>query len=89
MQHPIPEIFYATSRESEPEKIFYALSRKSEEKETTDLFQTLKPTSPIRLSWTHFRILLQESNNDARNWYASEAAKGFLMATTSCTQQNI
>ncbi|MCQ2232798.1 MAG: PDDEXK nuclease domain-containing protein [Paludibacteraceae bacterium] len=82
-----PEIFYATSRESESEKIFYALSRKSEEKETTDLFQTLKSTSPIRLSWTHFRILLQESNNDARNWYASEAAKE--MWSTRTLQRNI
>lgn len=82
-----PEIFYAASRESEIGDIFYALSRKSEDVEKTDMFQVLKPTSPIRLSWTHFRILLQEPNNDARNWYACEAANE--MWSTRTLQRNV
>lgn len=28
----------------------------------------------LRLNWTHFRILLQEENKEARDWYASESA---------------
>jgi predicted nuclease of restriction endonuclease-like (RecB) superfamily len=28
---------------------------------------------PIHLSWTHYRILLQESNKEAREWYEKEA----------------
>lgn len=51
------------------------------------MFQVLKPTSPIRLSWTHFRILLQEPNNDARNWYACEAANE--MWSTRTLQRNV
>ncbi len=31
--------------------------------------------TPIRLSWSHFRIILQEGNSEARAWYAREAAK--------------
>ena len=31
--------------------------------------------TPIRLSWSHFRIILQEENSEARAWYAREAAK--------------
>ncbi|MCF0207019.1 MAG: DUF1016 domain-containing protein, partial [Bacteroidales bacterium] len=27
----------------------------------------------LQLDWTHFRILLQEESNDARNWYALES----------------
>lgn len=28
------------------------------------------------LSWIHYRILLQELNDDARRWYEREAAPG-------------
>lgn len=31
--------------------------------------------SVILLSWSHYRVLLQEINNDARLWYAKEAAE--------------
>lgn len=32
--------------------------------------------TPIRLSWTHYRIILQEENPEARTWYANEAIVG-------------
>lgn len=37
--------------------------------------ENIIPDSPIRLSWSHFRIILQEENPEARTWYANEAAK--------------
>lgn len=33
------------------------------------------PKSSIKLSWSHYRILLQEENEVARRWYENEAAE--------------
>lgn len=43
--------------------------------------------TPIRLPWTHYRIILQEENWEARIWYANEAAKE--MWGTRTLQRNI
>lgn len=40
-----------------------------------DILDSVSPKSGVLLSWTHYRILLQEINNDARLWYAKEAAE--------------
>lgn len=40
-----------------------------------DIYSHLKSAHPIRLSWTHYSIILQEANADARAWYESEAAR--------------
>ena len=40
----------------------------------TNILQSLSAKSPIRLSWTHYRIILQEPNAEARAWYENEAA---------------
>lgn len=45
------------------------------------------PNTPIRLSWTHYRIILQEENPEARTWYANEATKE--MWGTRTLQRNI
>lgn len=50
-------------------------------------FDSITPELPIRLSWTHYRIILQETNSEARAWYASEAAKE--MWGTRTLQRNI
>ena len=42
---------------------------------------------PIRLSWTHYRIILQESNAKAREWYEQEAANE--MWSTRTLQRNV
>ena len=34
---------------------------------------SLRPKSGRPLSWTHYRILLQETSPEARVWYAKEA----------------
>ena len=77
--------FYAVSRKSEEadeEEIFHAVSRKSE-----NILQLVTAKSPIRLSWTHYRIILQESNKEARDWYEQEAARE--MWGTRTLQRNV
>ena len=79
-----PDLFYALSRKSEEdiENIFYAVSRKSE-----NIVNALHAKSPIHLSWTHYRIILQENNKEARDWYEQEAARE--MWGTRTLQRNV
>lgn len=62
--------------------IFHAVSGKSE-----NIIDSINSASPIRLSWTHYRIILQETNPQARAWYENEAAKE--MWGTRTLQRNI
>ena len=62
--------------------ILHALSAKSE-----NIFHALRAKSPIRLTWTHYRIILQESSKEARNWYEREAANEVW--STRTLQRNI
>ena len=52
--------------------IFHAMSGESE---FTDILQSLTAKSPIRLTWSHYAIILQESSKEARDWYEQEAAR--------------
>jgi predicted nuclease of restriction endonuclease-like (RecB) superfamily len=73
------------SRKSEGdglESIFYAASRNTE-----NIFQSLTGKFPIRLSWTHYRIILQEPDKAARDWYEQEAARE--MWGTRTLQRNV
>ena len=40
-----------------------------------NILDSVSTKSSIILSWTHYRVLLQELNDDARAWYAREAAE--------------
>ena len=40
-----------------------------------EILDSVSPESYPILSWTHYRILLQVDNTDARNWYMKEAAQ--------------
>jgi len=40
----------------------------------SDIYSKLVATRPVRLSWSHYRILLQVENEDALSWYENEAA---------------
>ncbi len=95
-----PDIFYAVRRKSDgtaEENIFHAVSRKSEIVNAVsaqsgmldwgNILQSLIAESPIRLSWTHYRIILQESNKEARDWYEQEAARE--MWGTRTLQRNV
>lgn len=80
-----PNIFHAVNGKLDAKdvyKIFHAESGKSEQ-----LLEYIEPYQPIRLSWTHYRIILQEQNSDAREWYANEATQE--MWSTRTLQRNI
>ena len=51
------------------------------------IFQSLTGKYPIRLTWTHYRIILQESSKEARDWYEQEAARE--MWGTRTLQRNV
>ena len=72
----------AVSRESEKEEldnIFYAVSGKSgttpQYAAPLEIMNAVRSKSPIRLSWTHYRIILQEPTEDGRAWYENEAVR--------------
>lgn len=80
-----PEFFHAASGKSTEDdyaNIFHAVSGKS-----GNIIDAICPNSPIRLSWTHYRIILQEQNADARVWYESEAANEIW--STRTLQRNV
>ena len=52
-----------------------------------DIYGQLKSTQPIRLSWTHYSIILQEPNSEARAWYEREATRE--MWSTRTLQRNV
>ena len=77
------ELFLNKNNESaNVQTILHALSAKSE-----NIFHALRAKSPIRLSWTHYRIILQENNKEAREWYEQEATRE--MWSTRTLQRNI
>jgi hypothetical protein len=57
--------------------IFHALSGKTE-----DIMNALRAKSPIRLTWTHYRIILQESSKEARDAYQGGIASRNRTAET-------
>lgn len=85
-----PEFFHAASGisiENNAKSIFHAMSEKCDDKPALNIFQSMTAKIPIRLSWTHYRIILQESNAEARAWYENEAANE--MWSTRTLQRNV
>ena len=87
-------IFHAVSRKSEnvpsvmgKSEIVNAVSAQSGMLDWGDILQSLIAESPIWLSWTHYRIILQENNKEARDWYEQEAARE--MWGTRTLQRNV
>ena len=83
-----PNFFHATSGKSGKEvtdSIFRALSGISSGHD--NILNSLRSKSPIRLSWTHYRIILQESTAEGRAWYENEAAQE--MWSTRTLQRNV
>ena len=52
-----------------------------------DIFQSLTGKFPIRLTWTHYSIIQQETTAEGRTWYENEAATE--MWNTRTLQRNI
>ena len=66
------------------DEIFQSVTGKSEEQ---DIYSVLKPVRPLKLEWTHYSIILQESSKEARDWYEQEAARE--MWGTRTLQRNV
>jgi len=94
-----PDFFHAVSGQSDDSKIVNAVSSQlpvainnivnavSSQSSMEAIFQSLTGKSPIRLSWTHYRIILQENSKEARDWYEQEAARE--MWGTRTLQRNV
>ena len=91
-----PNIFHAVIGKTE--NILQSATAKSQDDDLSDILQSLtaksenivnalRAQSPIRLSWTHYSIILQESNKEARDWYEQEAARE--MWGTRTLQRNV
>ena len=78
------EIVPTSTGQSEDFEIVNAMSSQSS---VADIMQSLAAKYPIMLSWTHYRIILQENSKDARDWYEREATKE--MWSTRTLQRNI
>ena len=86
-----PDIFHAVSGKSE---IVPSLTGKSENVpsltgllESVDFYGVLLPIRPLRLSWTHYSIILQDTSLEARHWYEQEATRE--MWGTRTLQRNV
>lgn len=66
------------------DEIFQSVTGKLEEQ---DIYSILKPVRPLKLEWTHYSIILQENNKEAREWYEQEAARE--MWSTRTLQRNV
>ena len=42
--------------------------------EQQDIYGLITSAQPLRLSWSHYAIILQEADKEARAWYEQEAA---------------
>lgn len=63
------QIVHSPSRQSEKMEKIYAVSRQLQ----VGILDAPCPNFSSRLSWTHYRILLQVTDKEARDWYAKEA----------------
>lgn len=90
-----PDFFHAVSGKSIESGIdlFHAVSGKSGKvsslgfSEQVNIYTQLEPTRALRLSWTHYRIILQELTAEGRAWYENEAA--MEMWSTRTLQRNV
>lgn len=81
-----PDIFHTVSGKSIEEQIVNT-ARSQFEENHINILNSLRSQSPIRLSWTHYRIILQENTDRGRAWYEQEAARE--MWSTRTLQRNV
>lgn len=67
--------------------ILQALPAKLSDSHLTEILQALHAKSPTLLSWTHYVILQQVNNSDAREWYEQESTRE--MWSTRTLQRNV
>lgn len=81
-----PDFFHALRGKS-IESLFDDFFHAPRGKSGIDILQLLNAKYPIRLSWTHYRIILQELTAEGRAWYENEAATE--MWSTRTLQRNV
>lgn len=81
-----PDIFQAEIGKSVETQIVNSLRSQSIGNQL-NILNSLRSKSPIRLSWTHYRIILQEPTAEGRAWYENEAASE--MWSTRTLQRNV
>ncbi len=69
-----PNFFHAVSGKS-IEKQIVNTARSQSGDNLKNILNSLRAKSPIKLSWTHYRIILQENTERGRVWYEQEAAR--------------
>lgn len=67
--------------------ILQALPAKLSDSHLSEILQALHAKSPTLLSWTHYVILQQVNNSDAREWYEQESTRE--MWSTRTLQRNV
>lgn len=84
-----PNFFQLLTGEYEASNILQSLSAKflSNQSNQPSILQSLTAKSPIRLTWSHYAIILQENSKEARDWYEQEAARELW--STRTLQRNI
>lgn len=83
-----PDFFHAVGGKSESkelDKIVHSLRGKS--LDGYNIMQSLAAKHPLCLSWTHYRIILQETTAEGRAWYEKEAVNE--MWSTRTLQRNV
>lgn len=81
-----PDIFQTEIGKSVETQIVNSLRSQSTGNQL-NILNSLRSKSPIRLSWTHYRIILQEPTAEGRAWYENEAASE--MWSTRTLQRNV
>lgn len=86
-----PDIFHAVSVNSQKVPSLTGQSEKVPSLtgllKCADFYAILQPIRPLRLSWTHYSIILQDVSLDARLWYEQEATRE--MWGTRTLQRNV
>ena len=81
-----PYFFHAVSGKPIEEQIVNTARSQSGDN-LKNILNSLRAKSPIKLSWTHYRIILQENTDRGRVWYEQEAARE--MWSTRTLQRNV
>lgn len=82
----VAEVLHSSTQNSNP-KIFHTVSGNCSQTDSqsitykSNILDIFVPRAPMLLSWSHYRILLQESNPEARAWYAHEAENRYSLVS--------
>ena len=79
--------FFLWENSNSTDDILHSLRAKFLDGSSSDILHSLRAKMPIRINWTHYRIILQEPTAEGRAWYEEEAARE--MWSTRALQRNV